>query len=415
MTVTTELNDVPDLADPETFKAGVPYEAFARMRALPGLVWQPADYGTLTGGFWLATRYDDVAEVLQDSDRFTSRFGNVYPLLNPTGDGPMMKQINHQDPPAHGRVRRAAAKSFGPRVVANFESWIREVVDETLDDALRQERFDWILQVARYIPSRVIAQVLGVPLDRREYIADATIEIFKSLSVEDGGETFGRLAGQVGEYLTQLGEEKLLNPADDMTTVLAQSLQNGELDPVEFQLYAVTLLIAGFETSHTTIAHIGHLLATDPAIRAATARALDEGRSAELVDEFLRYITPAIRFARVATRDTEIAGQAIKKDDVVTVVLSAANRDPEVFPRPDEFDPFRESPKPAVGTGGAGMVFGAGPHRCVGHMLAKLEIRILLEELHARKVVLSMDGEAERGAHHVVNTLVKLPVSATVG
>jgi cytochrome P450 len=257
--------------------------------------------------------------------------------------------------------------------------------------------------------------VLGVPQDRREYIAEATIGIFQAVSVPDGGETFGRLANEVGDYLTQLGEEKLLNPADDMTTVLYTSLKNGEIDLEEYQQYATTLLMAGFETSHTTIAHIGHLLATDPAIRAATARALDEGKSAELVDEFLRYITPGLRFARVATRDTEIGGQAVKKNDMLAVVLASANRDPDVFPRPDEFDPFRESPKPAIGTGGAGMTFGAGPHRCVGHVLAKLELRILLEEMHARGVVLSMDGEAERGAHYTVNTLVKVPVSVAVG
>ncbi|GAA4558697.1 cytochrome P450 [Pseudonocardia xishanensis] len=415
MTITTELSDVPDLGDPETFRAGVPYDVYDRLRALPGLVWQPADYGTLTGGFWLVTRYDDVAEVLQDPERFSSRFGSVYPLLNPTGDGPLSMQIVHQDPPEHSRVRRAAAKSFGPRVVANFESWIREVVVQTLDDALRRERFDWVLEVARFIPSRVIAQVLGVPLDRRTYIVDATIEIFKSQSLDDGGATFVEQCMKVGEYLTQLGKEKLLNPADDMTTVLAQSLENGEIDLPEYQLYAVSLLIAGFETTHTTIAHVAHLLATDPAIRSTAARALEEGKAGALVDEFLRYITPAMRFARVATRDTEIGGQAVKQNDVLQVVFSAANRDPSAFPRPNEFDPFRVDPKPAAGTGGAGMVFGAGPHRCIGHVLAKLEIRILLEELLARKVTLSMEGQAVRGASGVVNSLTALPVSVAVG
>ncbi|MFF2059929.1 cytochrome P450 [Rhodococcus qingshengii] len=415
MTLVSELSDVPNMADPETFRAGVPLDAYERMRALPGLSWQPAEYGALTGGFWLVTRYDDVAQVLQDSERFSSRFGNVYPLLNPTGDGPMTKQIVHQDPPEHSRVRRAAAKSFGPRVVANFESWIREVVEETLDDALRQGRFDWIHEIARFIPSRVIAQVLGVPLDRRTYIVDTTIEIFKSQSLNDGGEAFTKQCVEVGDYLTQLGKEKLSNPADDMTSALARSLDNGEIDLTEYQWYAVSLLIAGFETTHTTIAHIAHLLATDPAIRDASSRAIEAGKSAELVEEFLRYITPAMRFTRVATCDTEIGGQAVRKNDVMQIVLTAANRDPDAFPRPDEFDPFREDPKPAAGTGGSGMAFGAGPHRCIGHVLAKLELRILLEELHARNVVISMDGEAERGASGVVNSLTALPVTVAVG
>lgn len=415
MTVITQMSGIPDLADPETFRAGVPHEAYDELRALPGLPWQPAESGTLTGGFWLVTRYDEVVEVLQDTERFSSRFGAVYPLPNPTGDGPMSKHILFMDPPEHSRVRRAAAKSFGPRVVANFESWIRDVVVETLDDALPLGRFDWVAEVARFIPSRVIAQVLGVPLEQREYIVNATDEIFKSQSVNDGGLSLLQEFMKVGEFMTRLGSDKLLNPADDMTTVLAQSLESGEIDLVEYQLYTASLFTAGFETTHTTIAHIGHLLATDPAIRATAARALEEGKSAELVDEFLRYITPAMRFARVATRDTELGGQVIKEGDMVAVVFSAANRDPEAFERPNEFDPFREDSKSRAGTGGAGLAFSAGPHRCIGHMLAKLELRILLEELHARKAVISMDGEAERGASGVVNQLLALPVSVTVG
>lgn len=209
--------------------------------------------------------------------------------------------------------------------------------------------------------------------------------------------TFTKVMLDVGEYLTRLGEEKLQHPADDMTTVLATSLQNGEIDLTEYQLYMASLLTGGAETTSTTMSHLAHLLASDSAVRAATDRAMAEGKTAEVVDEFIRYISPAMRFVRVATRDTEIGGQAVKENDVVAVVLSAANRDPAAFARPHEFDPFREGPGPAAGTGGAGLAFSAGPHRCIAHVLAKLEIRILLEEMYARQVVLTMAGEAERG------------------
>ncbi|MGW6332924.1 cytochrome P450 [Nocardia rhamnosiphila] len=415
MTVTTEMSGIPDLADPETFKAGVPHEVHDTLRSLPGLAWQPAATGTPTGGFWLVTRYSDVAEVFQNPDRFSSRFGSVFPLPNLSGDGPMSKLIVFTDPPDHSRIRRAAAKSFGPRVVANFESWIHDVVVETLDDALPLENFDWVNEISRFVPSRVIAQVLGVPIEQRDYIVEATNAIFKAQTLNDNGVSLGTEFMQVGDFMMRLGETKLANPADDMTTVMAQALDKGDIDIAEYQLYTASMFSAGFETTHTTISHIGHMLATDSSVRDITARALDEGKSAELVDEFIRYITPAMRFARVATRDTTLGGQHIKKDEAIVVVLSAANRDPDVFSRPNEFDPFREGPSPAAGTGASGMAFGAGPHRCIGHMLAKLELRILLEELHRRKVNITMNGQAERGASGVVNQLLTLPVSVTVG
>ncbi|ABH00716.1 cytochrome P450 CYP257 (plasmid) [Rhodococcus jostii RHA1] len=415
MTVRTELQGIPDLSDPETFKEGIPYEAYDQLRSLPGLPWHPAESGTLNGGFWVVTRYDEVVEILQDPARFSSVQGSIYPLPNPTGDGPMTKHILLMDPPEHSRVRRAAAKSFGPRIVANFESWIRDVVVETLDDALPLERFDWVYEVSRLVPSRVIAQILGIPLEHRGYIVEATNALFESQTVNDGGASLTREFMKIGEFMTRLGEEKLRNPADDMTTVLAQSLESGEIDLVEYQLYTASLFAAGFETTHTTISHIGHLLATEPAIRAATTRALDEGKSAALVDEFLRYITPAMRFARTATQDTEFRDQAIKKGDTLLVVFSAANRDPAAFPNPNEFNPFREDPKPLAGTGGAGLTFGAGAHRCIGHMLAKLELRILLEELHVRNIAIEMDGDAQRGASGLVNQLLALPVTVAVG
>lgn len=414
MATTIDVSGTPDLADPETFKAGVPFEAYDKMRELPGLPWQRAEAGTLTGGFWVVTRYEDAVEVLQDPDRFSSSYGSVYPLPNPTRVEPMSKHILFMDPPEHSTVRRTATKSFGPRVVANFDAWIRECIVETLDNALTRERFDWVDDVCHVIPPLVIARILGVPRDERQYIVAASRDMFAAQSVRDGGASLAAEMMKVGDYLARLGQEKLQNPADDMSTVLAQSLEAGEIGPVEYQMYLSALLSAGAETTDTTMSHIGHLLASDPEVATATVRALDEGKADALVDEFLRYVTPAMNFARVAMRDTELNGHAIRKGEMLVVSLAAANRDPAAFSRPNTFDPFRTDAKPAAGTGGAGMTFSAGPHRCPGQHLAKLELRILLEELHTRGVVLAMDGEARRGASGVVNQLVALPVSASV-
>lgn len=413
MTTISNASWIPDLADPETFRAGVPYAAWDHMRSMPGLAWQHADAGTLHDGFFVVTRYDEALEVLQDSDRFSSSFGAVYPLPNPTRAEPLNKHILFMDPPEHSPVRRTATKSFGPRVVANFDAWIRECVVEALDNALPLGRFDWIENVCHLIPPLVIARILGVPPEERQYIVDASRDIFVAQSAKDGGASLGAELAKVGDYLARLGQEKLKNPADDMSTVLAQSFDAGEIGHVEYQMYLASILNAGAETTDTAMAHMGHLLASDPEVAAAARQALDEGKVDALVDEFLRFSPPAMNFARVAKRDTELNGQAIREGDMLVVSLAAANRDPAAFPRPNTFDPFRTDPKPATSVGGSGLTFSAGVHRCPGHHLAKLELRILLEELHARGVVLTMDGEAVRGASGVVNQLLALPVTAT--
>ena len=414
MTTSIEDLELPDLASPATFHESIPHDAFEMLRSHPGLVWHPAEAGTRTGGFWVVSRYAEVAEILQHPDLYRSGPGPAFPLANLNGDSPMGKHILFMDPPEHSRVRRAAARSFGPRVVAQFENWIRDVVVETLDAALAEREFDWVAEVARYIPARVIASVMGVPREKRDYIVAASEEIFVAQSVDDGGARFAQAFMGVGQFTFELGQEKLRNPQDDMMTVMAQAHDSGEIDLVEYQLYCASLVVAGFETTHTTIGHIARLLATDDRIRSVADSAITEGRTAQLVDEFLRYISPAMTFMRTSSSDHEFRGQPIKENDALMLLFASANRDPAAFENPHEFDPDRTSTAPSPSTGLAGLAFSAGPHRCVGHVLAKLELRILLEEMFSRGVRLELAGEPGRGWSLLVNQLLSLPVRVTM-
>jgi cytochrome P450 len=397
--------EIPDFTDPATYVAGVPHAAFDELRSRPGLYWQKAAEGTYNGGFWVVTRFNEIVEIEQQPALFSSVPGAFFPLANMSGDSPMRKHILFMDPPEHSRVRRVAMKSFGPRVVAHFDGWIREIVNETLDEALQRGSFDWIADVARLIPSRVIASVMGVPRELRQQVVDWSDAIFTStVTQDDDGAAMARAFDEVNVYMAKLGEEKLRHPQDDTTTVLAQSLDRGEIDEAEYAMYTTALLIAGYETTHTLIGQAMRLILEDEDIRRTCELACEFNA---VVDEFLRYVTPAMNVTRTATQEIDFHGQTIRRNDTMQLMLIAANRDPDVFAHPHRFDPSRPRGKTLPADG---VAFGSGLHRCVGNVLAKMDTRILFEEMRRRGVRLELDGEPQRGWSTLINQLLLLPV-----
>jgi cytochrome P450 len=407
-TLTNSSIDIPDFTDPATYVAGVPHDAFDELRSRPGLYWQKALEGTYNGGFWVVTRFTEVVEIEQEPAVFSSVPGAFFPLANMGADGPMSKHILFMDPPEHSRVRRVAMKSFGPRVVARFDDWIRDIVNETLDEALHRGSFDWISDVARLIPSRVIAAVMGVPRELRGQVVQWSDAIFEGQVNQDGGAAMARAFEEVNVYMAGLGQEKLRDPQDDMVSVLAQSLDRGEIDEGEYAMYTTALLIAGYETTHTLIGQSMRLLLEDNDVRRACHQAFAAGEFNAVVDEFLRLVTPAMNVARTAAEEIDFHGQTIRRNDTVQLMLIAANRDPDVFADPHRFDPSR--PRGKTVSGGDGLAFGSGLHRCVGNVLAKMDSRIVFEELHRRDVRLEPDGEPRRGWSTLINQLLSLPV-----
>lgn len=408
MTITSRPHvDIPDFADPATFADEVPHAAFDHIRSLPGLYWQPTDVGTINGGFWIASRFADIVAVEASTVDVTSQRGVFYPLSSLSeSDFERAFQASNllrMDPPEHSRVRRVAAASFGPRVVARFDDWVRDIVDETLDRALPLGEFDWVVDVAKYIPSRVVARVLGVPEDRVQDIVEWTDAIFEVSSLPDAGAKQMEVAAAVFEYATELQQAKLKEPDDDMATVLTHAVERGNLKQEEYLMYFTLLMIAGYETTHTLIGQAMRLIVEDDAIRAHAREAVTNGNTGRLVDEFLRIVTPAMNMARVATTDFEVSGTNIRKDDVIQLMFVAANRDHAVFNDPHTFDPNRAETQT--------LAFGSGPHRCIGNALAKLELRILFEQLAARGVSLELNGTPRRGWSAWINQLHALPVS----
>lgn len=407
MSTTAEASlALPDFSDPATFSDGVPHDAFDKVRALPGLYWQPSGYGTFNGGFWMMTRFSDIAAFERRSTEITVKYGFNFPLPGveePAEETAMWAALlMRMDHPVHGRVRRAAAASFGPRVVANFEHWVRDVVNEVLDDALVDDEFDWVEKVAKFVPSRVIAQILGVPRERREDIVNWVDAIFHVAQEEDAGSRMLVIAQEVFAYIAELQQEKLRAPKDDVTTVMSQYCERGEISQQEFTFFIFLCIVAGYETTHTLIGQMMRLIVEDQRIEHIANEFVSKGESDSLVEEFVRYISPAMNMARVANEDMKVAGTRVHKGDLVQMQFVAANRDPEIFANPHLFDPSRSEKKT--------LAFGSGPHVCLGNALAKLEGRVLLEELFKRDVRFELNGTPRRGNSTWINQLFELPV-----
>lgn len=403
----------PDLLTPPAFDGGIPHERFDAIRAQPGLYWQSHVPDTEFGGLWVLTRTQDILEVDGDGERFSSAQGVQHPQMMLKEDNFLNDIMIQMDGERHSRIRRVIARGFAPRLISQFESWIREIVTETLDAfvATSGTVVDYVPYVSAPIPCRVVARILGVPKEDEPFIVRVT-NVFFAIGGASSNEESTERALAVFDELFDYFENVLMplkrqSPGDDLSTVITQGFDAGELTLRESLFLHQMIMNAGFETTHTTISQIMRLMVENPSIEQDTFRALEEIGSGPVVDEYLRYISPVIAFVRTSTVDTEVAGQAIRKGDQLAMFFTAANRDPATFTDPHTFNPWRNEP---------GMLtFGAGPHRCIGAPVARMEMRILLEEMARRGIRVRLAGEPQRGPSNFINTLNSLPVEVVAG
>ncbi|MCB8914163.1 cytochrome P450 [Rhodococcus rhodochrous] len=309
------------------------------------------------------------------------------------------------DPPDHTRLRRMVGKSFTPRVVAKFDSWIREVVINILDNLPRDEEFDFITDVAARLPGLVIAAILGIDDDTdREFIVECANDIF-AIDAPDGPVRHVAAQHRLAQYVVELREYKRANPGEDMITALLHATDDDGNPPTdqEYIKYVALLILAGFETTHTVLGQTMLAILENREIATALRESVSSDQTVGAVEELLRVITPVNYFARTATADVELGGELIRAGDEVVLWYTAANRDPSVFPDPHVFDPSR-SPNPHMAFGGGGI------HHCMGNHVARLELKIFLEEFYRRGLQVELAGPAVRGANIFANQLKTLPV-----
>jgi cytochrome P450 len=375
-----------NISDPEFWSR--PFEVrertFAQLRAQDGLSWhQPLEsiFGLVEPGFWALTRRSDVVYVSQHPDLFTSAQGVA---LNPL---PIeIQRISTffltMDPPEHTVYRRLISSAFTPKQLRRIEDQIRRNAVHIVDDLVGAGEIDFVKACSARLPMLTIAEMLGVAEDKRERVAQAGEAIFSSsddeyATVQDRAEFAMRETQLLVETAIELAQLRRRRPSEDlMTNIVNAEVDGTRLTDEQIGAFMILLTSAGNDTTKQTTTHAMKALVEHPEQRAWLMEDFDS-RIGPAIEEFVRWTSPVIQFARFATQDTEIAGQRIAAGEKVGLFYCSANRDESVFDDPHRFDVAR-SPNPHIAFGGL------GPHYCLGNQLAKVELRHLFRELLTR-------------------------------
>jgi cytochrome P450 len=382
----------PPLHDP-LWWAGDPYPEFAALRAADPVHRYEGEAGEL----WMITRHADVQAISKDPATFCSGRGVLLTDLTRPALGTSIVSL---DPPRHGRLRRLVSPSLSVRRVADLEDRVRAIARDLLVAVDPTEVVDAVERLASPLPILVIAELVGVPredADRFRHWSDAAMAATTDLTDE-----VTMLLGELYGYIADHVRARHAEPADDLVSVLAHGRVDGEeLSHDEINMFVLTLLVAGNETTRTLVSNGLHALARHPDER---RRLVDDPALVGCgVEELLRWEAPIMSFCRTATRQVELGGKALAEGDHVLLCYQSANRDEEAFgPTADRLDVGRD-PNPHLS-------FGYAEHYCVGAGLARLEGRVLFEELLARWPDYELAGEIERLPSRLARGVVRLPV-----
>ena len=403
-----------DLLDQDLFADHEPWEVFDRLQLEAPVYFHPEPDGR---GFWALTKYADVQAVLRDPKTFSSEVGGSAVIEDlPEDVLEARRNFLEFDPPKHGRYRRLISTQFTPGAVGKYEEWLRGLVRERLDRVLPMEEFDLVHELAAPIPIRVLGRVLGLP----DEVLPQLVALGDRLLVDTDPEYVGEHAfsGELEEHrykpfgspwadeLCALGRayyaDRRACPRDDVLTKIAVAEIDGEpLSPRDLDNMFALMIVAGNETTRQAIS-LGTLALAQHPEEYQRLRA-DRSLIETAVDELLRHSAPVWYFRRTTTREVELRGTQIAAGDKIVVWFSAANRDPEKYPDPHHLDVGRDARDH--------LTFGrGGPHHCLGVHLAKLELRIYLEELLERVERVELTGEPVRQRSNFTNGLKRLPV-----
>jgi cytochrome P450 len=388
-------------------------EVFAQLRAERGLSWHPpvsSIFPHQETGYWAVTRHADIKHVSHHNEIFGSALGiSVDPL--PAEVQRISTFFLAMDPPEHSRYRRLISSAFTPKQIRRIESQIASnatgVVDELLERLSGGDEIDFVSQCSARLPMRTISDMIGLDPADREAVAHAAESLFSGTD-----EDYASIEERATHTLAQL---QLLNNAgielaklrraepheDLMTNIVNAEVDGHRLTDAEIGAFMVLLASAGNDTTKQTASHAFKALSDHPDQRQWLLEDFD-GRIDVAIDEFVRWATPVMEFARHALVDTALAGTPIKAGEKLGLFYCSANRDETVFERPHAFDITR-SPNPHFGFGGG------GAHFCLGAQLAKMQLRQLFSELLARLPDVAVDAP-EYLHSNVFHGIKRMPV-----
>jgi cytochrome P450 len=411
-----------DIVDPDTFVNGFPHATFERLRKQDPVSWWDEPEGS---GFWAVTRYHDLLEVSRQPKIFSSASGITLEEMDPA-DFEARRNMLEYDPPEHTRYRRLVSKPFSRREVWAYENGLRLLAREVVKSALpvgTTTSLDFTEHIAKQLPMRMLGRLLGVPDEDGPWLVergDALLGNFDPEMTEypvdlvDTDEfksmPFRSPAGvDLYRYAEQQAILRRAKPTDDVISdLLAPTVDGERLSDAEFKNFFVLLVGAGNDTTRYTMAAGMKALAENPdqLARLTAAVGNDPETINRAVEEILRWGTVTMHFRRTALVDSELQGRRIKAGQKVVIWFTSADYDDEVFTDPYRFDIDR-FPNEHV-------AFGLrSPHLCLGAHLARLEIRVLLEELLPRISAVELSGPVERLRSNFIGGIKHLPLTIT--
>ncbi|MFN2543854.1 MAG: cytochrome P450 [Actinomycetota bacterium] len=389
-----------DLGNPDNWVEGVPHDGFDWLRE-----HEPVSLHSKGGSdFYALVRYEDVVAAGKDWKTFSSLKG--FTIEDAVGGAELM--MTSMDPPRHDSIRRLVNQGFTPRRVIKLEEHIREIGTELIDRIAPKGQADFVVDLAAELPLQVILEMIGVPESDRHKVFEWSNTMLGNEDPEYGNsmEKATQAAMEMYMYWEWLSHQAERDRNDDLIQALLDAeLDGGEkLTRMDIDAFLLLLVVAGNETTRNLISGGMYTLFQNPG---QWQRLLERPELLVTgVEEMLRYIAPVMYFRRTATHDVEIGGSVIPEGGRVALWFIAANRDPNEFPDPHRFDVTRQ-PNEHV-------AFGAGgPHYCLGANLARLEIRIMFEELLRRMPDVEQAGEISRLRSNFISGIKHMPVRFT--
>ena len=411
-----------DITDPDAYVNGVPYATFERLRRDdPVSWWDEHDGGK---GFWAITRYDDLLAVSRQVEIFSSAQGITLEEMG-SDDFHARRNMLEFDPPEHTRYRRLVSKPFARREVYAYENAIRLLARTVVDEALAgPHTFDFVEHVAKQLPMRMLGRLLGVPDSDGPWLVERGDALLGNFDPEFTDTPLGLTdtdefkhipfrspaALDLYRYAEEAAAQRRAAPTDDVITrLLAPTIDGEQITDLEFKNFFVLLVSAGNDTTRYTMAAGMKALIEHPDQLAELRDSIGKDPTVmdRAVEEILRWATVTMHFRRTATRDVEMHGKQIKAGDKVVIWFTSADYDDAQFPDPYRFDIHR-TPNEHVAFGRM------SPHLCLGAQLARMELKVLFEELLPKLSDARLAGPVDRLRSNFIAGMKRVPVSVSL-
>lgn len=413
MTSASNIN----LADLDLFQNGAPWAAFEELRKNSPVHWNEEE--APNSGFWGVTKYHDIVKLLRDPQTFTSeRFTNLEEVDAEQEEA--RRSLLETDGNRHRALRRLLQGQFTPQAVSVYETFLRGLTANTLDKAFALGEFDFVQEVAADFPIQVLAKLLDVPDEDTGKLIDWGNRMIgfddpehADVMMNDPESEKYRLVPfkspaslEVFAYGDDLARQRKGKDGKDLVSVLVNSPMSDGIDLTErdFHTNFLLLVVAGNETTRHTITHTMNNLMNNPDQLAYLKENPDMIPWA--VEEFLRVASPVYHFRRTATQDVELGGVTIKAGQKVVPWFASGNRDEAIFENPNKMDVTRNPNEH--------MSFGrGGPHMCLGNALARIELRVMFEDLISRDIKMERNGDIDFLRSNFVHGIKRMPVKVS--